>query len=269
MTTLPDGAPLPQNDMAANWYPGQIAAGDHGARQPPAQQPQPAASQSNTPPAAGSSEPLADFPADVARASEFYVLPDAAAMLPEGVTLPEGTTLTPNKQILDAVLPVLHKHRISRESFQDIARIFNAHEVRDFNNGRASSPKQTKNLVQVPRRSARSSPPPCAPAAQISQMSLPPSRPPTSSPGCDLYWPAPRRARRRSAIAGMGIGDDDQRGHQLFEHLGDADGVRASRRALCRHGEGDLGRRFGDAPASSARRHDLRHLPDGVLCGRF
>jgi hypothetical protein len=71
-----------------------------------------------------------DFPQNPADAGKFYVLPEN--MLPEGVALPEGTAFKANEELLNQALPVLHKHRVAPEAFQDLARAFNAHEVERY-----------------------------------------------------------------------------------------------------------------------------------------
>jgi hypothetical protein len=68
-----------------------------------------------------------DFPEKPDDAGKFYQMPEQ--MLPEGVSLPEGTKFEPNQALLDKALPVLHKHKVSRDAFQDLVRQFNAYEV--------------------------------------------------------------------------------------------------------------------------------------------
>ncbi len=75
-------------------------------------------------------EAFKDFPEDVAKAGEFYKLPEQ--MLPEGMKLPEGVTFTPNMELLELALPVLHQHRIDPAAFQDLARAFSGYELQRY-----------------------------------------------------------------------------------------------------------------------------------------
>lgn len=89
-------------------------------------------------------EALKDFPEDVSKAGEFYKLPEN--MLPEGVVVPEGAEFTPNTDLLERALPVLHQHKISPEAFHDLARAFNAYEVERFQKTTADIEADNKKL---------------------------------------------------------------------------------------------------------------------------
>lgn len=89
-------------------------------------------------------EAFKDFPKDAAKAGDFYKLPEA--MLPEGVTLPDGTTFKPNDALLAAALPVLHKHRIALDAFHDLVRAFNAQEVARYQAAAADFVKDGEKL---------------------------------------------------------------------------------------------------------------------------
>jgi hypothetical protein len=71
-----------------------------------------------------------DFPKEPAKAADFYKLPEN--LLPEGMTAPEGQEIKPNTALLEKALPVLHKHRIAPDVFQDLARTVTAYELEKF-----------------------------------------------------------------------------------------------------------------------------------------
>jgi hypothetical protein len=93
---------------------------------------------------AAQTEAFKDFPEKVEEAGKFYALPEA--MLPEGMNLPEGVKFEPNTELLERALPVLHKHKVPREAFHDLARAFNAHEVEKFTADRKSFDEDSKKL---------------------------------------------------------------------------------------------------------------------------
>lgn len=71
-----------------------------------------------------------DFPDKPEDAGKFYTMPEQ--LLPEGMSLPEGTEFKPNQSLLDRALPVFHQYKVPREAFQELARQFNAHEVEQY-----------------------------------------------------------------------------------------------------------------------------------------
>lgn len=79
---------------------------------------------------AKSADAFKDFPDKPEDAGKFYKLPEQ--ILPEGMSLPEGTKFEPNQALLDKALPVFHKHKIAPEAFQELVRQFNAHEVEQY-----------------------------------------------------------------------------------------------------------------------------------------
>jgi hypothetical protein len=68
-----------------------------------------------------------NFPEKPEDAGKFYTLPEQ--LLPEGMTLPEGLTFEPDQQLLEAALPIAHKHKLAPEAFQDLVRGYNAMEL--------------------------------------------------------------------------------------------------------------------------------------------
>lgn len=78
-------------------------------------------------------EAFKDFPEKAEDAGKFYKLPEE--MLPEGVKLPDGVKFEPNTALLEAALPILHKHKISPDAFQELTRAFNAYELANYQKG--------------------------------------------------------------------------------------------------------------------------------------
>lgn len=89
-------------------------------------------------------EVFKDFPKDPKQAGEFYKLPEA--MLPEGMTLPEGVAFEPNTELLGAALPILHKHRIAPAAFHELTQAFNAYELQKYNAATAEFAADAKKL---------------------------------------------------------------------------------------------------------------------------
>lgn len=65
-------------------------------------------------------EVFKDFPAKVEDAGAFYTLPEK--LLPDDLKLPADVKIEPDKALLDAALPLLHKYRADPGMFQDLAR---------------------------------------------------------------------------------------------------------------------------------------------------
>lgn len=90
------------------------------------------------------SEIFKDFPKDAKEAGKFYTLPES--LLPEGVKLPEGLQFEPNAQLLEAALPIFHKHKASPELFQDAVRAFNAFELENYQKATKEFAEDAKKL---------------------------------------------------------------------------------------------------------------------------
>lgn len=75
-------------------------------------------------------EAFKDFPEKPEDAGKFYALPES--LLPEGTQVPEGVKIEANADLLNKALPVLHKHKIGRDAFQELAQAFTAYELERF-----------------------------------------------------------------------------------------------------------------------------------------
>lgn len=89
-------------------------------------------------------ETFKDFPKDAKDAGKFYTLPEQ--MLPEGMELPKGLVFEPDKQLLETVLPVAHKHKLAPEAFHDLVRTYNAIELARFQDAQAQFAEDGKKL---------------------------------------------------------------------------------------------------------------------------
>lgn len=93
---------------------------------------------------AKNAEAFKAFPEKVEDAGKFYTLPEQ--LFPEGVKLPEGAEFTPNQDLLNAALPILHKHRIAPDAFHDLVRAFNGQQVAAFAAATAADAEDAKKL---------------------------------------------------------------------------------------------------------------------------
>jgi hypothetical protein len=62
------------------------------------------------------------------------------------VTVPEGQKIEPNTALLEAALPIIHKHKIAPEAFHDLARAVTGYELQKFQAATAEFTEDRKKL---------------------------------------------------------------------------------------------------------------------------